>query len=160
VMTALCSLPDGRRPVESVLLLQPAVSMYAFADPVPERNVPGGFRIGLKRARRPIVSTYSAQDSALHAGFHLAVRRHDDLGELQAAGDGVPSKFGALGGFGPLAAGAAIEQIRLPVAAYTFGTTGGVIGMESTGFITGHGDISNEATWWLSYSLATAHLRD
>ena len=160
VMTALCRLPDGLRPVESVLLLQPAVSMYAFADPVPERNVPGGFRIGLKRSRRPIVSTYSAQDSALHDGFHLAVRRHDDLGELQAAGDGVPSKFGALGGFGPLAAGATIEQIRLPVTVYTFGTTGGIIGMESTGLITGHGDISNEATWWLSYSLATAHLRD
>ena len=32
--------------------------------------------------------------------------------------------------------------------------------MESTGLITGHGDISNEATWWLWYSLATAHLRD
>jgi hypothetical protein len=160
VMTALCRLPDGLRPVESVLLLQPAVSMYAFADPVPERNVSGGFRLGLKRSRRPIVSTYSLQDSALHDGFHLAVRRHDDLGELQAAGNGPPSKFGALGGFGPLDAGATIEQIRLPVAPYAFGAAGGIIGMESTGFITGHGDISNEATWWLSYSLATAHLRD
>jgi hypothetical protein len=134
--------------------------MYAFAETVPERNVPGGFRIGLTRARRPIVSTYSTQDSALHDAFHLAVRRHDDLGELQAAGSDTPSRFGALGGFGPLAAGAVIERIRPPVGAYDFKPTGGVIGMESTGFITGHGDISNEATWWLSYSLATAHLRD
>ena len=47
-----------------------------------------------------------------------------------------------------------------PSPCYKFGTTGGIIGMESTGLITGHGDISNEATWWLSYSLATAHLRD
>jgi hypothetical protein len=160
VMAALCGMPEGLRPVESVLLLQPAVSMYAFAETVPERNVPGGFRIGLKRTRRPIVSTYSAQDSALHDGFHLAVRRHDDLGELQAAGTDTPSKFGALGGFGPQAAGAITQQIRLPVNAYAFPATGGVIGMESTGVITGHGDISNEATWWLSYSLATAHLRD
>lgn len=160
VMTALCRLPAGVRQVESVLLLQPAVSQYAFAENVPERNVPGGYRPALTRVRRPIASTFSEQDKALHDSFHLAVRRHDDLGELQAAGSETPSKFGALGGFGPLAAGATVEPIRSPVAGYDLKQQGGIIGVNGTGVIMGHGDISNPATWWLSYSLSTAHLRD
>lgn len=160
VMTALCRMRSDVREVESVVLLQPAVSQYAFAEKVPERNVPGGYRPALTRVRRPIASTFSEQDKALHDSFHLAVRRHDDLGELQAAGSETPSKFGALGGFGPLAAGATVEPIHVPLTGYDLKRHGGIIGVNGTGTITGHGDISNEATWWLAYSLSTAHLRD
>lgn len=160
VMTALCRLPGDAREVESVLLLQPAVSQYAFAENVPERDVPGGYRSALTRVRRPIASTFSEQDKALHDSFHLAVRRHDDLGELQAAGSETVSRFGALGGFGPLAAGATVEPIRQPVTGYDLKQHGGIIGVDGTGVIMGHGDISNHATWWLLYSLSTAHLRD
>ena len=160
VMTALCRLPDDAREVESVLLLQPAVSQYAFAAMVPERGVPGGYRKALTRVRRPICSTFSRQDLALHDTFHLAVRRHDDLGELQAAAAPTVSKFGALGGFGPLEAGATILPIQRPVAPYDLRQHGGIFGIDGSGVIMGHGDISNDATWWLEYSLATAHMRD
>jgi hypothetical protein len=157
VMTAVARLPAGLRPVESALLLQPAVSQYAFAGRVPERGVPGGFFNTLTRVRRPIVATFSDDDVALRRGFHLAVRRHDDAGELQAAG--ATSLYGALGGFGPLESNASIETIRGPIAAYDLQGTGRIVGVNGTGIITGHGEISNEATWWLAYSLATAHLR-
>src|ERR1017187_10202014 len=100
VMTALSRIDDSSRLAESALLLQPAVSQYAFAATVPERGVPGGFFKALKRVRLPILSTFSAHDQALTKMFHLAVRRHDDLGELQMAATGTPSRFGALGGFG------------------------------------------------------------
>jgi hypothetical protein len=34
-----------------------------------------------------------------------------------------------------------------------------IIGVEGTGVIKGHGDISQPATWWMAYSLATTHMR-
>jgi predicted alpha/beta hydrolase family esterase len=159
VMTAICKPLSLKRPVESVLLLQPAVSQYAFAAKVPERDVPGGFANALNRdrVRWPIMVTYSANDVALTKLFHIAVRRHDDLGELQFAGAGSPSHFGALGGFGPQETDSDIEDILQPIQFYDLKNRKRIIGVNGTKAISGHGDISNEFTWWLEYNLATAH---
>jgi hypothetical protein len=160
VMTATCALPSQCRQIESALLLQPAVSQYAFAPVVPKRNVPGGFIKALQRIRRPIMATFSEHDTALTAMFHLAVRRHDDLGELQMAAGGTPSHFGALGGFGPQESNAAIVPICDAPAAYNLTGTGRIIGINGTRTIGGHGDISNPSTWWAAYSLLMAHRAD
>lgn len=160
VMTALCRLPDDARPVESALLLQPAVSQYAFAESVPERNVPGGFFRARARVRQPIAATFSAHDTALHDMFHLSVRRHDDLGELQYAGVESPSKYAALGGYGPRATtGAEIVDIRHAGAAYTLPKAPAMLGIQGARVIEGHGDILKDDVWYLSWTLATAHLR-
>jgi hypothetical protein len=158
VMTAVTKPATLTRNVESALLLQPAVSHYAFAPKVPDRNVPGGFHAALKRVNRPIVATFSPHDSALRRLFHVAVRRHDDLGELQAA-DGTVPKYGALGGFGPQASNAKVVTISAVGSDYDLSGNARIIGVDGTGVIKGHGDISQPATWWMAYSLATTHMR-
>lgn len=159
VMTAL-SIPTALpRQVESALLLQPAVSQYAFCPNVPGRNVPGGFFKALSRVRRPIVATFSANDGPLTKLFHLSVRRRDDLGELQFAAGGSPSRYGALGGFGPQESAETVVDIRDPGADYDLSGGGRIIGVNGTRTIGGHGDITNPSTWWLAYELASAHQR-
>lgn len=159
VMTA-ASCPDTlARPIESAFLMQPAVSQYAFAGRVPERGVPGGFHRALGRIRRPILSTFSQHDNPLRRMFHVAVRRHDDLGELQIAAEGTPSRFGALGGFGPQASNATFDAIRDPLSEYDLSGTARIVGVDGSRTISGHGAISQPSTWWAAYSLATAHMR-
>lgn len=155
VMTALCAPDTLPRPVESALLLQPAVSQYAFAADVPESHVKGGFARAADRVRRPIVVTYSANDIALTKLFHVAVRRGDDLGELQFAGEGTtPSRYAAMGGYGPQASGAKFVTIQDPGGAYDFDDGTRLFAVNGTRTIGGHGDISGPATWWLSYLLS------
>lgn len=156
VMTALCALPEGQRKVHSALLLQPAVSQYAFADKVPERHgLAGGFRKGLSRVALPIVSTFSSNDSPLTGMYHLALRRFDDLGEQPQAA-GTKSLYGALGGFGPQASGETLVDIKDEKQPYDLGQGGRIIGVQGTRTISGHGDINNPSTWWLAYTLASA----
>lgn len=157
VMTALSTLPEGLPSVHSALLLQPAVSQHGFSATVPTRNEPGGFVRALERVERPIVATFSRHDKPLHDWFHLAVRRHDDLGELQFAGDELqsPSLFAALGGYGPIASGAQILNIRDAGQAYEFEAGRRIIGIRGDRTIKGHGDISNPSTWWLAYTVAS-----
>lgn len=158
VMTALCTPPALPRPVESALLLQPAVSQYAFAADVPSVGVAGGFARARQRVRQPIVATYSANDVPLTKLFHVSVRRSDDLGELQFAGEGSsPSRYAAMGGYGPQSSQARFVSIQDPGGAYTFGASGQLLAVNGTRCISGHGDINGPATWWLSYLLATAH---
>ncbi len=160
VMTATCRMQQTARQVESALLMQPAISQYAFADSVPERNVPGGFFAARARVRQPIVATFSTRDSPLHTMFHLSVRRHDDLGELQYAGAESPSKFAAMGGYGPRATvGAEIIAIRKPGEPYALPSAPAVIGIDGSRVIDGHGGILNDDVWYLAWTLATAHMR-
>jgi hypothetical protein len=156
VMTAASVMPAPSRKIESALLLQAAVSQFAFAANVPERNVPGGFVRALDRVRQPILATFSRYDSALTSMFHLAVRRHEDVGELQYAAE-TPSRYGALGGFGPKATSADTVFIRDPVEPYDLAHAKRIIGVNAAARINGHGDISNPATWWAAYCLLMAH---
>ena len=158
VMTARCTPPALPRPVHSALLLQPAVSQYAFAAEVPGVGAAGGFARARQRVCQPIVATYSANDVPLTKLFHVSVRRSDDLGELQFAGEGSsPSRYAAMGGFGPQASQARFVSIQDPGGAYTLGTSGDVLAVNGTRCISGHGDINVPAAWWLSYLLATAN---
>jgi hypothetical protein len=160
VMTATCTMPAPPRKVESALLLQPAISQYAFAESVPEMNVPGGFHSARARVAQPITATFSTHDTALHTLFHLSVRRAKDLGELQYAGDDPPSKFAAMGGYGPQAtANSVIIPIRNAGQAYTLPATSHVVGINGSRVIDGHGGILKDDVWYLSWSLATAHMR-
>jgi len=158
VMTAACYPETLPRKVESALLLQPAVSQYVFAQKVPKRNAPGGFIRALTRFNQPILSTFSSHDVPLTKIFHVSVRRKDDLGELQFAGDGSPSDYGALGGFGPQATAARIVDIQAPVKRYDLSIPERVIGLRSSSVIRGHGDINHPETCWALYCLVTANV--
>lgn len=147
VLSALCNGPAPSRSVDSVLLLQPALSCYAFTDDL--EGIRGGYRDALDRVRLPIVTTWSEHDSALRRFFHLAVRRRSDLAEAQIAGR-PPSKFSALGGYGPYAVPGGHEQLPMPGAGQDYPLTGArrVVAVDATDVIGGHGEVQNDATGW------------
>jgi hypothetical protein len=149
VMSALCRVSDAARPVESALLLQPAMSYLAFAQDVPGLGAPGGYRPALKRSVQPIRATYSQFDDPLTKVFHLAVRRASDLGEVQIAG-APPSRYSALGGFGP-ADGPDVVRVAAEPPGTRYKALAGprVVGVEASKVISGHSDINNPATWWM-----------
>jgi len=150
---------DGPLPrlVHSILLLQPAVSHLCFAARVPGSNAPGGYRAVLDRVVQPVLATFSNQDGPLHDTFHLALRRAEDLGEAAIAGAGdPPSRYAALGGYGPRGAGEGLIAMKLPQERYVFESGVRVYGLNGSEIVTGHGDVSNAGTWWALYNQVTA----
>lgn len=157
VLSAICAreLPGD---VDSALLLQPAVNHLCFAENAGGTGRPGGYRSALGRVRQPILSTFSARDSALHKFFHTFVRRASDLGEVRIAG-APPSEYAALGGYGAggCASGECLEMPMKDVGEpYDLDVTSEVLSLDGTKLIAGHGDISNPATWWALYSQVRA----
>ncbi|SFI58133.1 alpha/beta fold hydrolase [Planctomicrobium piriforme] len=151
--TCIARLP---RPVRSMLLLQPAVSHLCFASQLPGLAQPGGYRGALQAVEQPILATYSQHDYPLTSVFHYAVRRNRDLGDIQiaACAGAPPSRFAALGGYGPRSSGETLIDMAAPGDRYALNSQTRVYGLDSSKFIKGHSDISNEATWWAFSQLA------
>src|SRR5205823_3171963 len=148
VLSALC-YQDIPRSVHSLLLLQPAVSFLCFAKDATGKGDPGGYRDALDRVEQPILTTFSSQDQPLTQFFHLAVRRPSDLGELQIAG-APPSRFAALGGYGPAGCEGECEIITIKDIGdqYDLGSgTPKIYGLNGSNAMHSHGDISNPFTW-------------
>jgi hypothetical protein len=163
-LSAICAPTVLPGQVESLLLLEPAVSRYCFATKVPNATCHGGYRPVLTRVRQPIMTTYSRQDIPLHKVFHLAVRRERDLGQAPMAaftafGDTpppAPSIYAALGGYGP--DGCEPGECRYldlhpPGTPYPIDSAGAVriLALCGNTAITGHSDISIPGTWWALY---------
>ena len=157
VLSALCfqKLP---RLVNSLLLLQPAISYLCFAENATneeEPGKPGGYREALKRVEQPIFTTYSPHDVPLTQFFHLAVRRPSDLGDQQIAGAPPPSRYAALGGFGPGGCEKDCTEMHMSQVGdlYDLGSGGRrICVLNGAQAIFGHGDISNDYTWWALYN--------
>ncbi|GAB1642275.1 hypothetical protein [Krasilnikovia sp. MM14-A1259] len=144
--------------VHSALLLEPAISHLCFAANADGHGRPGGYRPALDRIGQPILSTFSAHDDPLTKFFHLALRRDGDLGEADIAADEPPSRYAALGGYGPrpLGAEAALTTILDPTTRYALDAPGlQVVGVDGTRTIPSHGDVSSPSTWWMLYDLMT-----
>ncbi len=162
VLSALCSQKPPR-PVRSVLLLQPAISHLCFAADVEGTGKPGGYRDALDEAwaERPILATFTRHDFALRQIFHKVFWRDRDLAEFEIAADGPPSRWAALGGYGP--GGCSGDCISFEMLAsgtpYNLKTLGPdirVAGLDGADWIKGHGDISVAATWWALYQQVNA----
>lgn len=152
MLSAICTPPALSRSVHSLLLLQPAVNHLCFADQVPGTTHPGGYRPALTRVHQPILTTYSEHDFPLHNAFHWALIRAKDLGEAQIAAVGEPpSRFAALGGYGPRQCQERLLPIKDVGQPYDLTPTGGVIGLDGSRTIDGHGGIQNESIWWALY---------
>jgi hypothetical protein len=149
VLSALCyDVPP--RPVESALLIQPAISAYCFAADAGGTGQPGGFREALKRVSGQILLTFSHQDSPLYRFFHLAVRRKSDIGDVDLAAGNV-SLYAALGGYGPQGLPAEecrVEPMRQPEEGpYTLGAnTPKVVALNGGVLVTGHSNVTIPAT--------------
>jgi hypothetical protein len=160
VLSALCS--GSPVSVHSMLLLQPAVNGWCFSADVDGRGVAGGYVDALSRTTVPILSTYSRNDAPLTKFFHKAVRRADDLGELRVAMAGrprPPSKYAALGGFGPqglddsLCRFATLKSVGDP---YDFAGTARVIALNGDEGIDSHGSVEVPQSFWCLYSQVAA----
>ena len=151
VLSALCAGDPPGRPVDSVLLLEPALSALAFATTVEGTDRPGGYRSALQRSRQPILTTFSSHDMPLTKVFHLAVRRASDLGEAVIAGSPLPSRYAALGGFGPYGcdADSVVVQPAAPPAGYPLDGPKRIVAVQGDSVISGHGDVANPATAWM-----------
>lgn len=161
VMSALVSgdlAGDGK--VDSVLLLQPAINGFAFSGDVDHRGFPGGFHPNLDRSRLAILSTFSKHDAPLTKLFQFALRRKADLGEVRTAA-GAPSKYAALGGFGPQGlAPAEGRDIDMPAPGTAYDLGAGapkLYGVKGDRFIDGHSGIVNEACAWALWSQVAAN---
>lgn len=158
MLSALCAQPLSRK-VNSALLLQPAVSCFCFAGDVLGTGQPGGFREAMARVEQAILATFSRRDLPLHDFFHLAVRRPGDVGEV--GGDrgleSPPDSHAALGGYGPVGCAGECDDMAMPGpgAGYSLPDGVRVVGLDGSTYISGHSDISNEATWWALYNQVT-----
>ncbi|MET8863492.1 hypothetical protein ABZW11_11095 [Nonomuraea sp. NPDC004580] len=158
VLLAAITHPRGGplpHPIDSLLLLQPAVNHLCFADRLPNGH-PGGFHQAPDLVRQPILTTYTPNDFALHKLFHLALRRGKDLGEIEIAGDEPPNEYAALGGYGPRGFDDwGTVAIKDPPEPYDLGAGApGVWAVNGSRTITGHGDVVNESTAWALCDLA------
>jgi hypothetical protein len=161
VLLSALSLIEHPRKVTSVLLLQPAINMFCFAQSIQEnRGRPGAYRPALDKTEVPILSTFSSKDAPLTGFFHLALRRDGDLGEIRPATTGAPSIFAALGGYG--AAGLApgeSKTIPMPAPPRKYDFSDPEVRLyEADGSdhrIMSHGDVRNEFTEWALVNLVS-----
>ncbi|MBW7901794.1 MAG: hypothetical protein H3C26_09970 [Rhodocyclaceae bacterium] len=149
------SLP---RKVDSLLLLQPAISYLCFAEKVPERGLPGAYRIALSRTAGSVAATFSRWDSSLHWFYHRIMWMKNDPGELDVAAEALdaagapPNRFAALGGYGPRDAGEIlVSELPMPGTATPALREECLIAFDGSlgERISGHGDVSNTYTAWL-----------
>jgi hypothetical protein len=146
-------LAAGPTEVDSVLLLQPAISAYCFAPAgaVPGTAQPGGYHAVPERLRLPLLATFTRNDFALHSAFQWAARRRADLGEAEVAAGGPVSRYAALGGYGPQGIGAPVVDAVEPPTPYDF-PAAKVIGIRADDVITGHGAVVSAAVSWMLLS--------
>jgi hypothetical protein len=163
VLSSLAAAPVNRS-ARSMLLLQPAVNRWCFAEDVIGSGRPGGYRPVLERVELPIMTTFSKHDAPLRQAFHLAVRGNS-LGEPDIAAVGDTGRYGALGGYGPAGLDDDVldtQDARAPVNPYIFAAgkqvsaMNGGIDIDGRPAIGGHSDINNPATWWALHSLTGA----
>lgn len=163
VLSALCTATPKPRKVNSVLLLEPAVSYLCFSPNAAGAHKPGGYVMAPDRCEQPILSTYSGCDQPLTKFFHLALRRPTDLGEREA--NVPPSRYAALGGFGPAipdpGISSGVKMLDFPVKYQLDDAAQKVIGLnctpphgdcDNTAGIDSHGDVSNVHTYWMLYN--------
>lgn len=147
LLSAASGLHTGK--LTSLLLLQPAVSYLCFSKNIGS-GVAGGYSTLSQKIALPVFATFSSNDFPLSNVYHYALRRVADLGEVQIAAE-VPSRYAALGGYGPpLAAGEMVKH-NLPDAGTGFPAIPPqvrIAGFDSTKAISGHGDVLNDAVYW------------
>jgi hypothetical protein len=155
MLSAIAAQAAGGPRARSLLLLQPAVSHLSFAQTVPGRPGPGGYRNVLDRVVNPIVATYSANDLPLHTIYHLALLRRGDLGDLEIAAaetmaGNPPNAYAALGGYGPRGAGERLLD-TIPGPGEAIDLAGRrIIGLDGSraNRIDSHGGVATPFTAW------------
>lgn len=133
------------RPIDSMTLIQGALSHQACADRVTGTKLPGGYRIALdpKRVRGPIVATFTKKDVPLNVFYPYGSYLAGQVGELV-------HKYSALG-----AAGFdGVEARPMAAAGTAYDSFAGLVSIDANHHITGHGDYRKPEVAWLIWSSA------
>jgi hypothetical protein len=171
VVSGMLGGPDAQgslpRPVDSVVLVQGAVSLWCYAPSIPFRDAGAGYFTRILadgKVRGPIVTTRSRHDSAVGRFYPLASR----INGSASFAPGLP-EYGAVGTFGLQGVPDAtrIDTAMLPATgAYAF-ERGKVYNLEASQYIArgdgasgAHGDIAGpevaHAIWAAAFA-ATGH---
>jgi general stress protein YciG len=134
VVSSILGGPDGKtalpRAVDSLVLVQGALSLWAYAEQIPDSATNGYFNAMIQRGavRGPIVTTRSEHDTAVGTFYPLAAR-------LSGKVDFAPlPEYGAIGAFG-IQGRAAVSGVLLPQTGnYSF-KPGTIHNLESSNFI-------------------------
>jgi DNA/RNA endonuclease G (NUC1)/V8-like Glu-specific endopeptidase len=155
VSAAVAGSPTGSllvRPIDSLVLLQGALSLWSYCSNIPEApGKPGYFHriVSQGLVRGPIVTTQSRFDSAVGTWYPRAA---SVAGQVVFAGPGQLPKYGAVGTFGIQGPGLRCSDIRmLPINGDHDFKTGRVYNVESSqyinegaGFSGAHSDIRKQ----------------
>jgi hypothetical protein len=78
VVSSMLNGPDGKgvlpRPIDSLMLVQGATSLWGFCSAIPDVNSPGYFRklVDQRKVAGPIVTTQSKRDTAVGVFYPVA----------------------------------------------------------------------------------------
>jgi hypothetical protein len=142
VVSSILGGPKGNgalpQPISSAVLVQGALSLWSYADTIPESDKPGYFRNLLKAGAvsGPIVTTQSSNDSAVGVAFPAAV---GVVGEVDF-GVQLP-KFGGVGTWG-IQGTTIAESLKMLDAQGRYGfQKAKIYNVDGSQFIPGHSDI-------------------
>jgi DNA/RNA endonuclease G (NUC1)/V8-like Glu-specific endopeptidase len=162
VSAAVAGPPGGgllARPVNSLVLLQGALSLWSYCSNIPEApGKPGYFHriVSQGLVRGPIVTTQSRFDTAVGTWYPRAA---SVAGQVVFAGPGQLPKYGAVGTFGIQGPGMRTSDIRMLPASGVYAFRSGIVyNIESSqvinagrGFSGAHSDIRKlevaQAAW-------------
>ena len=156
LMAACCkTLAEQSAPrIHSLSLLEAAFSHFGFS-PDAGSGEPGFFRgvIGSRIVSGPLIATFSQQDAVVGKAYALASRLAHD--RLQAIGDAT-DPYGGIGRNGARRTPeSAVAELHAAGQPYQFQSDVVTCLDGSSGFITGHGDVTNPH---VTYAIASAVL--
>jgi hypothetical protein len=137
VVTSMINGPDGTgvlpRPVNSLMLVQGATSLWGFCTKSDMVDKPGYFRkvIENNKVSGPIVTTQSKRDTAVGKFYPIAAGV-----ALQTAFPGQFPKYGGLGAFGIQGEGLTLHDLALGISTHTYNfEKAHIYNLECTGVI-------------------------
>ena len=135
VVSSILGGPDGKtalpRAVDSLVLVQGALSLWGYADRIPDQPGAGYFNGMIRRGavRGPIVVTRSEHDTAVGTFYPLAARLSGSVDFAQLP------EYGAIGAFGIQGKDDVISARMLPQTGQYDFKAGKVYNLESSQFI-------------------------
>ena len=165
VVSSILGGPGGNgapaRPVNSAFLVQGALSIWSYAETIPDGDKPGYFRNVLRKGNvsGPIVTTQSVHDAAVGKAFPAAVGL---VNEFDFGVTAKLPKFGGVGTFGIQGTTVADRQ-RMQDArgVYDF-KPGRIYNLDASAFIPDHSGIDGPEvahTLWASVRASQGQLR-
>jgi len=146
VVSSILGGPNGKTPlprkVESAVLVQGALSLWSFADKLPNGNDPGYFSAVLaqKAVSGPVVTTQSSHDAAVGIAYPAAVGLVNEV----AFGAGLPPVLPTFGGVGTwgIQGTQGVESRPMLGSDAHYGFRPGVVyNLDGSPFIAGHSAI-------------------